>query len=359
MRVLRPGLGAALITALLLLPQLSAADPTADPAERAPLPGKGRRDFWDWLLEPHKAEVAQILEKARGNTTRVATPYGDGTVYDLGTGQYMPDRAQIRERLLSDAEGMLRYALKLAPGDVLIERELAVVLDENDRPAAQAALERYLADEVPERVTGEARVRLARWYARQRRFGDAIVQLRLALGSPGVDPKSRTIGLVLLASIYMHTGRLAEAIDLLEGSSTVMVFGGVDLLPAFALAVAYDRDEQVTLAHDTIQRIVGNNPEALWYVLFDFNGFRHPLVPAIERHYFAALQYEALGMIPEARTEWLAYARGDDAPFKERARQHVTDLDQLSHERMRAPKPKRAATTPAAPAPPPIPGWGP
>lgn len=319
------------------------------------LPGKERREFWDWLLEPHRAEVALILAKVRENRAKVTDAYSEATPFDPPTGMFSPERSALRDALLADAEGMLRYALKLAPGDVVLERELALVLDENERPTAQAALERYLRDEVPERVTADARVRLARWYARQRRYGEAIVQLRLALGQGGADPRSRATALVLLASVYMNTGRLAEAIDLLGGAGSATPLYG-DVMPSFALAVAYDRDEQVTLAHDTIQRMLIARPDALFYALHDDTGTRNPLVPAYERHYFAALQHEALGHLPEARTEWLAYARTPDAPYRGRARQHLAAVEEMLRAKRRAPAPKPPRVPVAAP-PWQTPGW--
>jgi tetratricopeptide (TPR) repeat protein len=206
-------------------------------------------------------------------------------------------------------------------------------------------------------VTADARVRLARWYARQRRYGDATVQLRLALGQGVLDARSRTVALVLLASVYMNTGRLAEAIDLLASANAGAPTYQSDAMPTFALAVAYDRDEQVTLAHDTIQRMLSQAPDALQYVLYDQSGTRNPLVPACERHYFAALQHEALGNLSEARTEWQAYAKVEDAPYRGRARQHVADIEGMMRERRRAPAPK----VPRMVVPPPWqpPGWSP
>ncbi|RPI91502.1 MAG: hypothetical protein EHM39_14510, partial [Chloroflexi bacterium] len=123
------------------------------------------------------------------------------------------------------------------------------------------------------------------------------------------------VALVMLASIYMNTGRLAEAIDLLSGTRpTVPYPGAVDVLTSFALAVAYDRDEQISLAHATIQQLISSRGDALLYALHDDQGTRNPFVPPEERRYFAALQHEALGNLAEARSEWLAYAATEGAP---------------------------------------------
>jgi hypothetical protein len=311
----------------------SGGSAVAQPAHHA-LPGKGGQDFWGWLLDPHDAEIKFILRKVAENRNRAGTP--EVLPYDYGA-QFSPARAELRAALLADAENMLRYALQLAPGNVELERELAIVTDENDRPVAQAALERYLADEAPGRVSADARVRLGRWYARQRRFSDAVVQLRAALGGRP-DYRTRTQAVLLLSSVLMHTGRLAEAIDLLRGHVASAGFGsqGWEPLTLFALAVAYDRDEQITLAHEVLTRIVsqGNGNDQLMNVLHDgtIPPNRNPLIPPVERHYFAALQYEALGYLPEARAEWRAYASSDDAPYRARAEQHIAGIDELLRE---------------------------
>jgi tetratricopeptide (TPR) repeat protein len=319
----------------------------ARPAPHRPLPGKTGQDFWSWLLDPHEAEVKLILRKVAENRSRASSI--EVLPYDYGA-QFSPARAELRAELLADAEGMLRYALQLAPDNLDLERELALVTDDNDRPSAQAALERYLADEAAERASPEARVRLARWYARQRRFDDAVAQLRLALGGRP-EYRTRTQAVLLLSSVLMHTGHLSDAIDLLRGHVASAGFGyyGWEPLTLFALAVAYDRDEQITQAHDVLTRIVsqGNGNDQLMNVLHDGNipPNRNPLLPPIERHYFAALQYEALGFLPEARAEWQAYARDQDAPYRERAAAHIARIDHLLD--------AHRATSRPRPAPPP------
>jgi tetratricopeptide (TPR) repeat protein len=339
----------------MLVSSVAAADRPARPTSH--LTGKQGQDFWGWLMDPHKTEVDDILRLARDNWQQAAAD-----AVDFETGSRSPGRAERRRRLLSDAEGMLKHALKLAPGRAEVLRELALVQDENDVPAAQESLERYLAAEIPERVSAEPRVRLGRWYARQRRFSDATVQLRLALGSPATDPALRAQALHLYATVLMHSDRLAEAIDLLKSASQTS--------PApqtvFALAVAYDRDEQITRALETLEGMRAMSTPPFADVLIQQEN-RRPVVfvPPWERHYYAALQYELLGFLPEARSEWQAYIRCDEAPYRERARQHLALVDRLAVERAaearraanRAARKKPAATTtPPAATPPVLPG---
>jgi hypothetical protein len=341
----------ALAPAMALAAGPAAAEPerrsTGSAAHRA-LPGKAGQDFWSWLLDPYEAEVKLVLRKVAESWTRAAS--NELQPYDHGA-QFSPARAELRTQLLADAEQMLRHALELSPGNIELKRELAIVTDENDRPGAQAALERYLADEVADRISPDARVRLGRWYARQRRFGDAVAQLRMALGGRP-EYRTRTQAVLLLSSILMHTRRLAEAIDLLRGhvASAGFAHHGWEPLTLFALAVAYDRDEQISLAHDVLTRIVsqGNGNDQLMSVLHDGNlpPGRNPLIPPVERHYFAALQYEALGFLPEARAEWQAYATAEDAPYRERAAQHIAQVDQLLREQRAARRSRPAAEPP-------------
>lgn len=338
-------LGGALLLSLVAGP---CPEATADRGREArpvrkPLSGKQRQDFWSWLLDPHRAEVDEILRLAGDNWAQAANDAAD---FEGGTRS--PARAERRRRALADAEGMLKYALKLSPGRTDVLRQLALVEDENDRPEAQRTLERYLAAEAPDRVAAEPRVRLARWYARQRRHGDAIVQLRLALGSPISELGLRAQALHLYATVLMHAGRLAEAIDLLQSAAA----SNPTPQTVFALAVAYDRDEQITRALETLESLRAMNTTPFADVLLQpERGRQVVFVPPWERHYYAALQFELLGYLPEARSEWQAYVRCDDAPYRERARQHLVLVDQLAIEQARAAK--RAAKKPV-PVPPPV-----
>jgi tetratricopeptide (TPR) repeat protein len=333
--------GGALLLSLLVPPSLAGADRASAHTQRKPLSGKQRQDFWGWLLDPHKAEVDEIMRLAAENWQQAASDAAD---YEAGTRS--PARAERRRRALADAEGMLKYALKLSPGRSDVLRQLALVQDENDQPGAQKTLERYLAAEIPDRVTAEPRVRLARWYARQRRYGDAIVQLRLALGSPLAEQGLRAQALHLYATVLMHSDRLAEAIDLLQSAAA----SNPTPQTVFALAVAYDRDEQITRALETLESLRAMNTTPFADVLLQQERGRQVVfVPPWERHYYTALQYELLGYLPEARSEWQAYIRCDEAPYRERARQHLVLVDRLAIEQARAAK--RAARKPAAPPP--------
>jgi tetratricopeptide (TPR) repeat protein len=288
----------------------------------------GNLSLWEWLDAPYGREVETALAKARENLD-AARAYN---AWEYGGG-INKTAAQNRARLLNDAEGMLRYGLKLIPGHLPLLFELGRVTDENGKlEAARQALEAYLAAEAAEQVQPEAHWRLGRLYAREGKWDEATAQLRLALGSDRSD-SLQTAVLFTLAEVYMQSGHMEDAIDLLQHAVTnphLSLWSNNQTL-AFALAVAYDRDEQVTMANETLGRIVaGNQVQNLLQVLIDPASGRLVFTPAYDRHYFDALQYEAMGNLVEARSEWRAYAAfGELAPFRGRALEHVHDIDRI------------------------------
>ncbi len=313
--------------------------------------------FWEWLDAPYAREIEVVLAKARENLD-AARAYN---AWEYGGGMNKT-AAENRARLLNDAEGMLRYGLRLVPDHLQLLFELGRITDENGKlEASRQAFETYLANEDPEQIQGEARWRLGRLYAREGRWDDAITQLRLALGNERGDYLQQTHALFTLAEVYMHERRMDDAIDLLShavNNPRLSMWTG-NLTLQFALAVAYDRDEQVTLANEALERIIaGNQPQNLLQVLIDPGSGRLVFTPAYDRHYFAALQYEAMGNLIEARAEWRAYAAFRElAPFRERALEHVRDIDRLIETRKKnAGKSKKAKEKvegqPAPPTPP-------
>lgn len=317
----------------------------------------GEISFWEWLIEPNAAELQIVLNKAREN---VAQATGSYALWDY-TGTLKIENQNNRDRLLDDALGMLRYALKLQPDNVEVKREIGYAADERgDMELARQMLEQYLADEIAERVQPLARVRLGRLYARQEKWEEAIAQLRLALGDPQVV-NDQPQAVVTLASVYMEQGRLAEAIDLLKYyvDANRNNYYSTQIMIPFALAVAYDRDEQITLAHDTLDKLVaGGQTQNLVNALVESTYTRLQFTPAIDRHYFAGLQYESMGYLSEAREEFAAYARaGEGARYRERARTHIRSIDQLQREQAAAARRKKKAPGPevTAPVPPPTP----
>lgn len=275
------------------------ADPT--PLETR----RGDRPFWSWVIAPHAVEIRVVLEKVEENRRAVLRAVSE------------VDYLRIRERALDDALGMLRYARRLDPDDRDLLRLYGEIAAERGLLAeSAAALERYLAGaEGPE--DNPVRGLLGQIYAQQGRFGVAIAPLRA-----GVAAHSRS-AIHSLASVYMERGRMAEAIDLLEHAPQ-------DHELMLALAVAYDRDEQVGLAAQTLDKLrstfqgggtrLGSLPGSIGVIY----------TPAIDQRYFAALLLEAGGNLAAARGEWMSYARARPAPrFRRRALAHIAAIDQM------------------------------
>lgn len=306
--------GAALAASLL---GVGATSPRADD-----------RDVWARALAPHAPEIDAVLVAARQNRSRATTDFAryDHTGFDRG-------RTANRRALLADSVTMLEYGLSLSPDDPALLRELGFAAGElGQADRARRVLERFVDLEARDRVPGEVRLRLARLDASAGRWDDASRQLRLALGGRFEDElRQRSHAVLTLALVLMHQDRLADAIDLLRArlSTPLRYSYGESIMLQFALAVAYDRDEQITRAHETLEHVKTLGDDSLGAALVDSASQPLQFWPAIDRHYFAALQYEAMGHLAEARHEWRAYAAAEGARYRDRALAHVAAIDRL------------------------------
>ena len=317
-----------LTIAICLAPIAASAD--------APTPHRPD-NFWEWLIDPHGKEIGVILDRARENRRRASNEY---PAYDYQG--FNDNNRVISERLLADALGMLRYAATLEPDNVAVKREIAYVTDDLGRTdEAHAALTDYLHSELAERVEPGAHWRRGRLFARQREWKSAVVALRGALGgkrAQGGPERNQTIR--CLANVYMETGRMAEAIEVLENAlPSDPNSPNMDPLLQFTLALAYDRDEQLTRAHEALDKLVNLNRHGSSSLLHLFTQYRYQsgvmlFAPPADRHYYHALLFEISDRLSEARTEWLAYARTAGAPYARRARAHVAAIDLILGQRL-------------------------
>lgn len=330
----RAWLTAAILAALLASGAPAAAD--QEPSAALSAPGT---NFWGQLLDPHAEEVRVAVQMARQNLMQVA---GYSAYYDASSVDH-------RDRLLADAWGMLKYARRLAPDDPQVLLALGMAADQLGRSdEARRALERYLEVELPERLSSEAHSRLGVLYARLGEWNRAAAQLKIALSKPMTYPMTPAEVLFSLASVYMNQGRLAEAIDLMvhEPAQHLQAHGLVQL----TLAVAYDRDEQLTQAYEVLDRLLSvATREQLVQYLVDQNAVNAVFTPAADRFYYRALVYEAAGFLSEARAEWQHYAGSAGARYRKRALSHVAAIDELLEDEVGAakePPTQRAPTTP-------------
>jgi tetratricopeptide (TPR) repeat protein len=327
---------------------LTGAPAAADVYYEQPLPAPPRDEFWRDVVAPHAEAIEQILGKARTNHTDAQAMLRQD---NDPTGEH-------RLRLLDDAYGMLRYARRLDPRQTDVLALLGVVAFHSGRTAAAIeALQAYLGELGPDApVPAEIHVRLGLAYLQAGRTEDAIRQLRHAAieNASGTYVHTAATAAAQLGLALMNSGRMADAIDVVAPARrTPVVWGQHELLqPFLVLAVAYDRDEQISAAFEVIDLLKSQLQHGYQTNLGNALAGLH-FVPAGDRHYLQALLYESADLLAEARTEWLIYAQ-PDAPFRDRALAHVAAIDELLAQRVKAAA--AAARRPPPPAPPPPPG---
>jgi tetratricopeptide (TPR) repeat protein len=297
------------------------------------------RGTWDDIVDPHGDEVRQIVEKATQaelQAQNYANYDGDPT-------------GEMRTRLLDDAYGMLRYARRLAPQNADVLLVLGKVADDGGRThAAIEALEAYLAQATT--PVPEAHQRLGRLYLRTHQLDAAIRHLRMGLVGATSAPTT-----VYLATALTQSGRGDDALqalaDALDDQHGQFFNADADTL-GLALAVAYDRDEQLSSAFQILDHMQSALTTSYAAQLQTSIGSLQ-FVPAIDQRYWQALFYESNGLLAEARAEWLNYAAGGpDARWKDRALAHVAAIDKLLAQELEERK-KGKAKPPEPPPPPP------
>lgn len=289
--------------------------PAAPPAD----PDRG--NFWRDMLWPHKEEVDQIVFKVRQ-----AVQLAEQGLY----GDYDPTGVE-RLRFYRETLGPLRYARRLAPDNLEVLRLLGQVADEQGKTrealdALHAAVDLVGAEKAGVDVTG----RLGIIYLRMGKLDDAIRYLRTVQG-PVVGGQGLTAQiLVHLSHALALRGQMSEAIDVLANAvqANAQYYSNELALVTFALAVQYDRDDQRGAAFDVLDRmqstLQGQLGNSGYYALSAMR-----FVPAIDRHYYFGLLYEAAGNLTEARAEFALYAAAGDQPYRRRALEHVAAIDNL------------------------------
>jgi len=313
-------------------------------------------NFWAAMIAPNAEEIELVLAKAR-ELRQSAMQFTLGP--DLGyPNPYNDSQTEQRRARFADAFGMLRYARReLDPNHLDVLYELGRAAEDigryDDAVDALSAFVDRAGDK--DRRLAEVHIRLGRLSARRGEWDTTLAELRAALARPGSGLSGQA--LIYLGCAYMQTDHMAEAIDTLDQASATSPYGQLYYLAQtaqFALAVAYDRDEQITRSHEVLERLLAGDPglnNALGQPYYDYTGNgldSEPLLwPPSERHYFLALRYEALNMLDEARGEWSAFLRAaEDSPFHARAQAHVDAIDRLRDEQMRTDEQK---TKPAQP----------
>jgi tetratricopeptide (TPR) repeat protein len=310
------------LVAFVALTAPAQAGPARDPDAR------DHGDFWAEVVSPNHDQVGAIKARMREALAIIATDWS-------------PEH---RERVIAEAMRLARHARTLDPGDLEVVYFLGALADESGH-ADEAA--RLLAAHARRAPRGPARsdalVRLGKLALRRGAPDEAIAPLRQALGERG-DRRATAVASVYLAGALDAVGRTSDAVELLRQRVDAAT-GNWDVEEALewlALAVLYDRGEQVSMAFDLVVRaqaaLAGSYAERLESGLA-----LAPPVPAPEIHYYRAFLYETAGFLHEARAEWAAYLRLPTATARSRARAHLDGVDRLLAERRpgRGPHPRR------------------
>lgn len=290
------------------------------PARAGAAPGDDARPtIWARAADPqgvHGREVAEILALARQLYTNASRPMGSAA-----------DEA-VRKRLLDDARGMLGYATRLMPDHMEVVALLAQVEEASGRETQALALYQKVMDS-KDPIPGDVCVRHGLLLVRVNQLEQGVQALRACVDLPvqlslHSANSARTVALVHLANLYADQGRITAATSLLGHYTSA---ASPDLLAMFALAVVYDKDEQISRAWATLDTLKSQQQRILTMTLVRS---LEPLafVPAADRHYYLALLYEAGDYLAEARQEWHNYLRNrDQSRYARRARQHIEAID--------------------------------
>jgi tetratricopeptide (TPR) repeat protein len=269
-------------------------------------------DFWAEVVSPNHDELLAIKQQLREALSIAAVDWN-------------PDH---RAALLREATRLARHGQRLDPGDPELTFYLGALADD----AGRTLEARRLLGELTRGATrgplrGDALVRLAKLALRQGAAAEALAPLRQAVAERA-DRRMTVIATVYLADALDATGRTAAAIDLLSQRVAAATgnWDNEEALTVLALAVLYDRDDQISQAFDLLLRAQGALAGA-YAERFEAGLALAPPVPAAELHYHRAFLYETAGFLHEARAEWLAYLRLGSGRGLVRARAHLAAVD--------------------------------
>ncbi len=300
-----------------------AASATAGPDPDA----RDHGDFWAEVVSPNHDELLGIKAQLRD-------------ALSIAAGDWNPEH---RAALLREATRLARHARTLDPADAELVFYLGAIADDAGRAVeAQRLLTQFTSGASRGPLRGEALLRLGKLALRQGSPAHAIAPLRQAVAERA-DRRVTTIAAVHLADALDGAGRTSAAIDLLSQRVAAATgnWDNEEALLVLALAVLYDRDEQISQAFDLVTR-AQRALDGAYAERFEAGLQLAPPAPAVELHYHRAFLYETAGFVHEARAEWAAYVRLAGASPASgrsvaRARAHLAALD----EQLRARRPAK------------------
>lgn len=274
-------------------------------------------DFWGNIVDPGRKEFegaidrgSKLLEQAKGMR---AEP--------------------LRTRVLQDALAAFRAATRHSPNNYRGWFLVAKVLMELDRVKPSiAAFKRVRKLGVHDReVSYETSFQLGIAYSKVGAFEEAVLEYdhadQATLRRQRLQ-KSTVHGNA--AEALMALGRLDEAIQRYRES---LGHYPSNTLVRFGLAVAYDRDEQISKARQEMRTALAT--DSAMRQLTSPNVF---FIPEGDIHYYFALGYETKGDIEQAKSHWQLFLQKlPDSHWAPRARAHLAGLGVAPQSQTRRP----------------------
>jgi TonB family protein len=311
-------------TLLAIATVLAAATPAAQAKER-------ESDFWGGVVDPGRKQFEAAM--ARGDNL-------------LKRAKNMPD-ASLKTKMLEDALAAFDEATKYSPRNFrgwYRRGKVLMALDRIKAGVKSLKRARRLGASGPE-VQFDIAFDLGIAYSKAGKFEKAVLEYdRADRAKAGARAKGfsvrgdRSTVHGNAAEALMALGRLDEAIQRYRES---LSYVPSNTLVRYGLAVAYDRDEQISKAHQAMRKALATDPDMR--KLTSPNVF---FIPEGDIHSYFALGYLVKGDLEKAKEEWQLFLqklpRSQWAP---RARAHLAALGVTSRKRPEGRK-KRLAPPP-------------
>jgi len=288
---------------VLLVPLLCAATPREAPS-------KDGSDFWGNIADPGRKQFLAALRRGR-------------SLFESAERMSF----HLRTRTFEDALAAFLEANRVSPKNALGYFWLGKTYYQLERmkdAIAAFSKVRALKPNFPDDYSMAFKLGIA--YSKLGKFEEAVVEYSRAeriLAARGQGSSDATFGRALLhanaAESLMAVGRLDEAIQRYVDS--VALYPGYKLA-WWGLAVAYDRDEQISKARDALQKAMSGDSAMTGLTQKDVF-----FVPAGDIHYYFAIGHESRGDGPAAKKSWQQFLQElPRSPWAFRARDHLAAL---------------------------------
>jgi tetratricopeptide (TPR) repeat protein len=333
-------------------PLLRLARALALAATLVPCGGTGRAeprepDFWPEVLEPGRRKYLEAFERGRRHLERAISGTEGPSRGGTSLGRTGPLPPPVVKAELEAAAAAFEEAVRASPAQADGYYHLGLVCTRLDRPRREIEAFVRARQLSPARaVDPQIAFDLGIAYSKLGQFERAVAEYDLLEEILTKDPQSSGNVISIRATSHgnaaealMALGRLEESIQRYEDS---LALAPGALLTTWGLAVALDRDEQVSRAAELMARVISSDPA--------MNELRREgvfFVPEGDIHYYLALGSETLGDLPRAQREWELYLKDQaQSPFAPRARAHLAKLGVVKGDAPQKGKKKRLAPVP-------------